>query len=76
MKIQFETKLNIGDDIWYMKENRPMCHKVCYIRIGLMDIEKGCLAPRVNTTYKTTPRLDEVPEYLAFRTKEELIESL
>lgn len=76
MKIEFETKLNVGDDIWYMKDNKPVCHKVCLIRVDLMDIDKNYLTPRVNTKYKTTPCLNEVPEYLAFKTKEELVSSL
>ena len=76
MKIEAETKLNVGDEIWYMKDNKPVCHTVNSIRIEFMDFDKNHLTPRLNVKYKTTPCLNEVPEYSAFKTKKELISSL
>lgn len=76
MEIKFETKLNVGDKIFFMKENRPTCYEVCNIKIEIMSIGKDCLIPRINISYNTTPCLNNVPENLAFKTKEELINSL
>lgn len=76
MEIKFETKLNVGDKIFFMKENRPTCYEVCNINVKVITIGKGCLTPIVNISYQTTPCLNEVPEHLAFKTKEELINSL
>lgn len=76
MKIEINTKLNVGDEIWYMKENKPVCYTVNSIKIEFMDFDRDHLTPRLNVKYKTHPCLHEVPEYFAFKTKGDLMNSV
>ena len=64
-----ETKFNIGDEVWFMYENRPMSMRV-------MHIELYISCNKVKRQYIDKYGSYRVSEHKLFRTKQELLDSL
>ena len=65
-----ETKYNIGDEVWFIKDNKPQTMKVSYIEIiAASTVSKPCIRYGFGNFERYT-------ESLLFPTKEELLKSL
>lgn len=67
--MKIETKFNIGDEVWFMYENRPTS-----MRIGHIELHISC--DKVKRQYIDKYGRFRVSEHKLFRTKQELLESL
>ena len=68
-----ETKYNIGDEVWMMKENKPTTRIVSFVEIiAASTISKSF----IRYGLKTEGVVERVVESLLFPTKEELLKSL
>ena len=69
-----ETKYNIGDELWLMKENKPTTQVVSFIEIIAASTISECF---IQYGFKTGDIIAErVVENHLFSTKEELLKSL
>lgn len=79
MQVNKNTKFNIGDQVFYMNNNKPQTGEVATIVVQIVKDDKDSVnygllpadrkeGEMVMATY--------VPEPLVFKTKEELINSL
>lgn len=69
--MEIKTKFNIGDTIYYMKNNRVCKNKVSQIEVKVYVTYKRDIKYKV----ELCPEL-WIPEYEAFGTKQDLINSL
>ena len=75
-----ETKFNIGDEVWIMKDNRPRKFVVQGISVELVDgLYEGCRHLGLDViSYEFGSRMSPLiySECSVFRTKQELLDSL
>lgn len=72
--MKIETKYNIGDVVWLMKENKPTTQVVSFIEIIVASTTSECF---IQYGFKTGGVIAErVVENHLFSTKEELLKSL
>lgn len=85
MIMTIETKFNIGDEVWFMDDNRPTNAKVCGYEIkyskGLYFGTYPSGGVKISTYYaliggNMLSDIEIIEEELLFPTKEELIKSL
>lgn len=67
-----ETKYNIGDEVWFMKENKPTTRVVNFIEIIVLPTKSKSF---IRYGLKRGSDAERVVESLLFPTKEELIKS-
>lgn len=78
--MKFETKYNIGDDFWVMRDNKP--EKFNINRIVVSQFREpngsGCYIDRVDIFYYggLSPREEFVAENEIYQTKEDLLKTL
>lgn len=73
-----DTKANLGDEIFYMSNNRVKSSTVKYIGIDIIQTKAPLTCEdiaQIKIEYQTES-IDKVPEYLAFLTKDDLLNSL
>lgn len=68
-----ETKFNIGDVVWLMKENKPTTRVVSFIEIIAASTTSECF---IQYGLKVEGIVERVVENHLFSTKEELLKSL
>ena len=68
-----ETKYNIGDDVWMMKENKPTKRLVSFIETITASTTSKSF---IQYGLKNEGVVERVVENLLFPTKEELLKSL
>lgn len=68
-----ETKFNIGDVVWLMKENKPTTRVVSFIEIIAASTTSECF---IQYGLKVEGIVERVVENHLFSTKEELTKSL
>lgn len=76
--MQIETKANLGDEIFYMSNNKVKSDIVKYIGIDIFQTKAPLTQEdiaQIKIEYQTEST-DKVPESLAFLTKEDLLNSL
>lgn len=73
--MKLETKLNIGDDIFYLSSNKVQQEKVRDIKISVIT-SKGILSVHETHILYITDTNVTVTEVLSFNTKQELLDSL
>ena len=76
--MQIETKADLGDEIFYMSNNKVKSDTVKYIGIDVVQNKAPWTCEdvaQIKIEYQTEST-DKVPESLAFLTKEELLNSL
>lgn len=73
-----DTKANLGDEIFYMSNNKVKSDTVKYIGIDVVQKQAPWTCEdvaQIKIEYQTEST-DKVPEALAFLTKEDLLNSL
>ena len=73
--MKLETKLNIGDDIFYLSSNKVQQEKVQDIKISVIT-SKGIPSVRETHILYFTDTNVSVNEVFSFNTKQELLNSL
>lgn len=73
--MKLETKLNIGDDIFYLSSNKVQQEKVQDIKISVIK-SKGILSVHETHILYVTDTNVTVNEVFSFNTKQELLNSL
>ena len=68
-----ETKFNIGDEVWFMKENKPTKKVVDFIEIIAASTTSKSF---IQYGLKMEVVVERVTEKYLFSTKEELLKSL
>ena len=68
-----ETKYNIGDEVWFMKENKPAKRVVDFIEIIVASTTSKSF---IRYGLKMGSEVERVVESHLFPTKEELLKSL
>lgn len=68
-----ETKFNIGDEVWFMKENKPTKKVVNFIEIVTASTTSKSF---IQYGLKMEDTVERVTEKHLFSTKEELLKSL
>ena len=68
-----ETKFNIGDEVWFMKENKPTKKVVDFIEIIAASTTSKSF---IQYGLKMEGVVERVTEKYLFPTKEELLKSL
>ena len=68
-----ETKFNIGDEVWFMKENKPTKKVVDFIEIITASTTSKSF---IQYGLKMEGVVERVTEKYLFPTKEELLKSL
>ena len=68
-----ETKFNIGDEVWFMKENKPTKKVVSFIEIIAASTTSKSF---IQYGLKTEGVVERMTEKHLFQTKEELLKSL
>lgn len=68
-----ETKFNIGDEVWFMKENKPTKKVVDFIEIITASTTSKSF---IQYGLKMEGVVERVTEKYLFSTKEELLKSL
>lgn len=68
-----ETKFNIGDEVWFMKENKPTKKVVDFIEIITASTTSKSF---IQYGLKMEGVVERVAEKYLFSTKEELLKSL
>ena len=78
-----ETKYNIGDEVWFMWNNKPTCQKIAAIEVyvGGKVLPSYYVVPYEIDPIKVInsdiiPYNRRFPEFRIFSTKEELLKSL
>lgn len=78
--MKIETKYNIGDEVWVMKDNRPQKFEVQGISVELVDgLYKSCRHCGIDViSYELGSRMCPLVymECSVYRTKQELLDSL
>ena len=65
-----KTKYNLGEKVWYMAHNRPLCGKIRYIYIRVND------ACQYTVTYLVLEGMTEFSEDTLYSSKQELLKTL
>lgn len=68
-----DTKYNINDEVWLMKENKPVKRVVSFIEIIVASTTSECF---IRYGLKIDSGVERVVENYLFPTKKELLESL
>lgn len=68
-----ETKYNIDDEVWLMKENKPTTRVISFIEVIAASTTSKSF---IRYGLKTEGVVERVVESLLFPTKEELLKSL
>ena len=68
--MKITTKYDLGDEVWYMDNNRPQCKKVTYAYIILADRNQ------YEIRYLVGDEDVRRPEETLYRTKKELLATL
>ena len=71
--MKIETKYNIGDEVWFMKENKPIKRVVDFIEIIAASVTSKSF---IQYGLKMEGLIERVTESRLFLTKEELLKSL
>ena len=71
-----ETKFNIGDVVWLMKENKPTTRVVSFIEIIAASTTSECFIQYGLKVEGVKGIVERVVENHLFSTKEELLKSL
>ena len=76
--MKFETKFNIGDHVWYMKDNKPIEVVISSIDIFEVGTNQNHIKYTARNTIHSVSWLDHQHLFEAslFRTKEGLLQSL
>ena len=78
--MKIETKYDIGQEVWVMKDNRPQKFKVQGLSVEFADgMYDGCLQLGIDMiSYELGSRMSPLlySEINFFRTKQELLDSL
>ena len=69
-----ETKFNIGDEVWYMENNKVCCDTISAIHLHVYEYDR-IFNYSFGLTDCTKPYI-QVDESKLFRTKQELLDSL
>lgn len=73
-----ETKYNIGDEVWFMYENKATTMIIEYIEVicGFKLNKHGDEVREIKVTYLDISASHRLSEHKLFPTKEELLKSL
>ena len=74
--MKIETKANIGDEIFFMHENKVTSSTVIDISINIIGQKNLYKYTTITTIVYNTKRLLKILEENAFLSKQELLESL
>ena len=74
--MKIETKANIGDEVFFMHENKVTSDTVIDISINVIEQKNLYNYTTVTTIVYNTKRLLKILEENAFLSKQELLESL
>lgn len=75
--MKIETKYNIGDEVWFIRDNKVQSLKITQLNVLMSLLPKtdgyGC---EINQVVDYGDRRTVLAEYECFPTKEELLKSL
>lgn len=76
--MKIETKFNLNQDVWAMKDNKPYSFRVWDIEVAIESVPCDYYGTKVNTStrYRGYGSSPWVYENYLFTSKEELLESL
>lgn len=74
----FETKFNLLDKVWYMRDNKPTEVIISAIEIFYVNTNQDYIAYNAKDAINPVTWLDHtnLREYQLFKTKQELLQSL
>lgn len=74
--MNIETKFNIGDEVWIMKDNKPFSFKINQISVNITTNQNYHNPLDIQIKYSKEHVIDWIYEGKCFATKEELKQAI